>query len=48
MVLSNNDVQSQKAFDTRDILSTPASDVHERLKTDGTAIKIAREATNNQ
>ena len=28
-------------------LSTPASDVHERLKTNGTAIKIARETTNN-
>ena len=27
---------------------TPASDVHERLKTNGTAIKIARETTNNQ
>ena len=26
----------------------PASDVHERLKTNGTAIKIARETTNNQ
>ena len=32
----------------RGILSTPASDVHERLKTNGTAIKIARETTNNQ
>ena len=32
----------------RGILSTPASDVHERLKTNGTAIKIAREATKNQ
>ena len=30
------------------ILSTPASDVHERLKTNGTAIKIAREATDNK
>ena len=30
------------------ILSTPASDVHERLKTNCTAIKIAKEATNNQ
>ena len=30
------------------VLSTPASDVHERLKTNGTAIKIARETTNNQ
>ena len=29
-------------------LSTPASDVHERLKPNGTAIKIARETTNNQ
>ena len=27
---------------------TPASDVHERLKTNGTASKIARETTNNQ
>ena len=31
----------------RGILSTPASDVHERLKTNGTAIKIARETTDN-
>ena len=37
-----------KAFDTRAILSTPESDVHERLKTNGTAIKTARETTNNQ
>ena len=29
------------------ILRTPASDVHERLKTNGTAIKIPRETTNN-
>ena len=36
------------AFDTRCILTNPASDVHERLKTNGTAIKIARETTNNQ
>ena len=28
--------------------STPASDVNVRLKTTGTAIEIAREATNNQ
>ena len=28
-------------------MSTPASDVHERLKTNGTAIKIARETTDN-
>ena len=42
------DVQSSKAFDTRGILTTPASDVHERLKTNGTAIKIAKETTNNQ
>ena len=27
-------------------LSTPVSDVHERLKTNSTAIKIARETTN--
>ena len=32
----------------RGILSTPASDVHERLETNGTAIKIARETTKNQ
>ena len=32
----------QKAFDTCGILTTPASDVHERLKTNGTAIKIAK------
>ena len=25
-----------------------ASDIHERLKTNGTAIKIAKETTNNQ
>ena len=37
-----------KAFDTRGILTTPASDVHERLKTNGTAIKIAKETTNNK
>ena len=30
------------------ILSTPGSDVHERLKTNGTAIKIAKETTDNQ
>ena len=30
------------------ILSTPADDVHERLKTNGTVIKIARETANNQ
>ena len=42
-----NDVCS-KAFDTRGILSTPPSDVHERLKTNGTAINIARETTENQ
>ena len=35
-------------FDTRGILTTPASDVCERLKTNGTAIKIAKETTNNQ
>ena len=35
-------------FDTRGILTSPASDVHERLKTNGTAIKIAKEATNKQ
>ena len=35
-------------FDTHDILSTPARDIHERLKTNGTAIKIERETTNNQ
>ena len=30
-------------FDTRGILSPPVSDVHERLKTNGTAIKFAKE-----
>ena len=35
-------------FDTRGILSTPASHVLEWLKTTGTAIKIAREPTNNK
>ena len=34
-----DDVQSSKAFDTSGVLSTPASDVHERLKTNGRAIK---------
>ena len=47
-VVLYNDVQSSKAFDTRSVLSTPASDVHERLKTNGTAIKIAKETTDNQ
>ena len=40
--------KSLKVLDTRGILSTPASDVHVRLKTTGTAIEIARETTNNQ
>ena len=35
------------AFDTLGILTTPASDVHERLKTNSTAIKIAKERTTN-
>ena len=35
-------------FDTRGILSTRTSDVHERLQTNGTAIKIAWKTTNNQ
>ena len=34
--------------DTCGILSTPAWDVHVRLKTTGTEIKIAKETTNNQ
>ena len=33
---------SSSSFDTRGILSTPASDVHERLKTNGTAMKNAK------
>ena len=33
----------KKAFDARSILSTPASDVYERLKTNGKPIKIARD-----
>ena len=41
-------MQSSKAFDARGILSTPASDVHEREKTNETAIKIVRETTDNQ
>ena len=41
-------MQSSKAFDTRGILTTTASGVHERLKTNSTAIKIAKETTNNQ
>ena len=40
-------MQFLKTFDTRGILSTPASDIHDRLKS-GTAIKIARATTNNQ
>ena len=40
-------MQSSKAFDTHGVLSTPASYVHEWLKTNGTAIKIARETTDN-
>ena len=40
-------MQSSKAFDTHGVLSTPASDVHERLKTNGTVIKITRETTDN-
>ena len=32
----------------RGILSTTAIDVREREKTNGTAIKIAKESTNNQ
>ena len=37
-------------IDSRGILSTPALDVqvHVRLKTNGTAIKIAKKTTNNQ
>ena len=34
-------------LEKRLILSTHASDVHERLKTNGTAIKIAKETSNN-
>ena len=33
----------KKPFNTRGILNTPASDVYERLKTNGKAIKIARD-----
>ena len=40
-------MQSSKAFDTHSVLSTPASDVHEGLKTNDTVIKIARETTDN-
>ena len=35
-------------LDTRGILTTPASNVHGRLKTNGTTIKIAKETTNKQ
>ena len=35
-------------IDSRGILSTPACDVHVQLKTNGTAIKIAKKTTNNQ
>ena len=44
-------VKSLKSFDTRGILSTPASDVHVlnvQLKTTGTGIKIARQTSHNQ
>ena len=37
-----------KAFDVRGILSTPVYDFHVRLETTWTAIKIAKETTNNQ
>ena len=40
--------KSLKALDTCGILSTPASDVHVRLKTIDTAIEIARKTTNSQ
>ena len=43
-----SDVWSLKVFDTSGILNTPASDVHVRLKTTSTAIKIARDTTNNR
>ena len=43
------DVWSSKAFDTRGSLSTRESDVDtERLKTNGTAIKITIKTANNQ
>ena len=43
------DVKSSNAFDTRGSLSTRASDVDtERLKKNGTAVKITIETTNNQ
>ena len=32
-----------QAFDTRGIFSPPASDVYERLKTNGKAMKLARD-----
>ena len=35
-------------FDTRGIVNTPACDVQVRLKTNGKAIKIAKETTKNQ
>ena len=41
-------IQGLLMFDMHSILSTPASDVLEWLKTTGTAIKIAREPTNNK
>ena len=40
--------ETGRHIDARSIWGTPASDVHERLKTNCKAIKIAREATNNQ
>ena len=41
-------MQGLLMFDMHSILSTPASDVLEWLKTTGTAIKIVREPTNNK
>ena len=41
-------MQELLMFDMHSILSTPASDVLEWLKTTGTEIKIAREPTNNK
>ena len=43
-----NCLETGRHIDMRSILSTPANDVHEQLKTNCNAFKIAREATNDQ
>ena len=45
---NKNGKQPWNHFDTPGSLSTPVSDVHWTTETNGTAIKITRETTNNQ